>query len=70
MLTAAGNVTITFKKKGVRKPVARRVKALVAGRNTFKVGAQIGALRLKPGRYVVVATTEVSRKRAKLKVVR
>lgn len=70
VLTGAAKVTLTFKKRGAKKPVAKLVKALATGKSTFKLTAKVGRKKLKPGRYVVVATTGISKKKAKLKIVR
>ncbi|HXH81238.1 PKD domain-containing protein [Nocardioides sp.] len=70
VLTAPAKVTFTVKMKGARKPVAKLVRTLGAGKNTFRLTAKIGKKKLKPGRYVVRASTGQSTKKAKLKVVR
>lgn len=70
VLTAAARVTLTFKRKGSRKPDAKLVKALVAGKNTFKLTAKLGKRKLEPGRYVVKASTGTSTNKAELKIIR
>ncbi|SEB50625.1 PKD domain-containing protein [Nocardioides exalbidus] len=74
-VTTASKLTLTFKKKGVKKPL-RLTKNLLAGRNTFTLTAKIGKKkRLTVGTWKVtaVATNAAGSSTAKkltLKVVR
>ena len=79
-LDSASKVTFTWsrkvrkklkngKTKMVTKKVATTSRTLKAGRTRFTVTAKLSKKkRLRPGRYVVVARTATSRKKATLRV--
>lgn len=79
-LSAASPVTIVWKKKVVKKKkgkrrtvlrtVAKAQYSLKAGRNQVRISAKVGRKKLKPGKYVLVATTATSTRKAKLRIIR
>lgn len=58
------------KKHTVVKTVARHSYDLAAGRNKIVLTAKVGRKKIKPGRYVLVASSATNKRKAKLRVTR